>query len=551
MQSSRCDVPPSPGRPPSAPGYGGPGPNNLVPGSPSVKHRPPGHMTSTGPPIGYHGYQPTNPMLAPGQMHRMPSGLRKGSEGDPTNMSRPARPPSLHAHQGQGRSLESPFDHGYFSVGSNAGTGSHDGSSSTDHTLPRVTPPPIDEQTSKEKVLQYLGQQQTSQNQAMGGSGQGMSSMASGGMPGQGAMSQFNTQMPPQQEMPRRPPSDQMFNYKPAYGGMQGMAPTHHSGQGPGGGNYTPRRGGGYSPYPGSQSQGFNFEHPMSQRYPQPYNNQPNYGQTPVNVAQPKMSADFTQKNFNFQSQGPPMGPGMTPSSGGQYQNYPSNQSSPDGYERSNLSRAKKQRLDSNIQGLQYEPPTTLKQPLVNMNKGAMYNSNPYGPGSTPGNMPNQGNMPYQSGTPYGPGGPMRGPYPQSQPQTPAHMMQGPGQYGQRTPNPAYMQQSANQIPPGHQGPPMGGQQMTPQYPGGKTPQQGMNSMTPMSSMTPGNSGYMNQATPGGAFSNQAPPSGGYGSQKMSNSQSYAALKAQLPPYQPGTQDFVQHLVTDRYVMFN
>ena len=478
----------------------------MVPSSPSVKQRMSSHIPNISGASGQ--YQ------APGQM---PSGQTHMSKNESGNSSYPSRPPSLHGQPG--RTLESPFDHGYFSVGSNAGSGSHD---SIESGIPRLTPPP-DEQTANDKVLQYLGQQNAQgrmgmSNQGMPGSmgpmqgRPGMQGNMGPGMPSSGAMSHFNTQMPPQQQMPTRHPPDQMFNYRPQHpqsSSMRGMAP-YHSGQGPGAGpggvNFgvrTPQNS--FHPPQSGPSQGFNFEHPMSQRYPSPYTNHPNYGQASVNVAQPKMSADFSGKGYNFQNQSHP---GMTP--GGTYPNFSSTQSSPDGYERSSMNRAKKQRLDSNAyqgkpQGLQYEPPTTLSQPLVDMTGPNMFSPRHPHSGQPPG-CPAPGQQMYP-GQP-----PTRGQYPQyNQSQTP---------HGQQSQFPVRPQ--SNFGPPTNQMHP--GQQMT-------LMNQGPNAL-------PG--------APGGA-SMQIASGGNYGNKSgLSISQSYASLQAQLPPFQPGTQDFVQHLITDR-----
>ena len=472
-------------------------PSTMVPSSPSMRQR-----TSVN-----GQYQST------GQMPPGPTQVPKSESG---NIPYPARPPSLHGQPG--RTLESPFDHGYFSVGSNAGSGSHE---SVEGGIPRLTPPP-DEQTANDKVLQYLGQQNAQSRMGMQGQGMhgmqprpGMQGNMGPRMPGAGAMSHFNKQMPPQQQMPpRHVPPDQMFNYRPQQthtqlSNMRGMTP-HHSGPGPGGVNFGGRPPqNSFHPSQGGQPQGFNFEHPMSQRYPSPFANHPNYGQTAVNVAQPKMSADFTAKGYNFQGHGHP---GMIP--GGPYPNFSSTQSSPDSYDRSNMSRAKKQRLDSNAyqskpQGLQYEPPTTLSQPLVDVKGANMFNPRLPHTGQVPG-CPPHGHQIYPGQAP------MRGPYPpfnQSQTQQSQYQMRPQGTFGP----------PSNQVHPGQQ--PMGNQGSI-VHPGAPQPHTGatMNTM-------------------------QVPSNGNYGNNKsgLSISQSYASLQAQLPPFQPGTQDFVQHLVTDRY----
>ncbi len=492
-------------------------------------------------------YQPGTMHMAPGQTQG--PGPRPDVAG---NMSYPARPPSLHAQSG--RALESPFDHGYFSVGSNTGSGSHD---SFENCIPRLTPP-SEEQSSNDKVLQYLGQQGSTAQARPGMSGQGMNTGMVGmpsrhGMPGPGpmgprmgggAMSQFNSQMPPQQQMPLRHPSEQMFNYRTPQPSpqqqmnnmqacnMRGMAPPY-SGQGPGqiGYKYSQQATSqnssfGHQVGGQQQSQGFTFEHPMSQRYSTPYGNHPSYGQTAMGGNHSRVQGDYYAKGYsgNYQGQGQGvMGSGPYNNYGSSQSNsYGSNQSSPDGYERSSRSRAKKQRLDSNAyqskpQGLQYEPPTTFSQPLVDMKAANMFNprlSHPAAPGCPPPSLPPQSQPvpPMNNAMPPGPR-PIHSPYPQYNQQTPQSQYQPrhPGNYG-AVPN------NLPQHPGQQEGPMMNqGASMSSGVP---QPHTGT-SMNPMQMAPNSQSG-------------------------LSVSQSYASLQAQLPPYQPGTQDFVQHLVTDK-----
>ncbi len=486
----------------------------VVPSSPSLKHRPSSQMPSA-----HNGAKQGHYQGNGATMGQQPLGGRT----DIGNAPYPGRTPGLHAQSG--RSLTSPYDHGYFSIGSNAGPGSHE---SFESCIPRITPPP-EEQSSNDKVLQYLGQQSGhprmgAQNQGVGvmPGRQGMPGHLSAGTGSSGTMPQFNTQMPPQQQLPQHGPPDQMFNYRappqqqqqPHH--MRGVTPHYNQGPGADGFNYTPRtpktnlQG---TPFSSQTSQGFNFEHPMSQRYSSSFGNNPYYGQSQMGQQTPRGVNGYGGQGSAGMMHG---------ATGGAYPNFGSNQSSPDGYERSSMSRAKKQRLDNNAyqskpQGLQYEPPTTLRQPLVDMKNARMLSSVRPHPSQGPGTMQQQqqGNHMYPGSVHTPHQHHMRGQYPQFNQQ---HVQQNQfqqrsqGVYGPQTPGymgqmPAnsQMQQGPNTHHQPHNGPPMN-----------PTPMQ--------NSANCGNK-------PG-----------------MSVSQSYASLQAQLPPYQPGTQDFVQHLVTDRLV---